>query len=124
MALLAPDVTAWTDGGGRIRAALRPLHGADMVARWILGILQTPLPDLGIHPVLVNGEPGLLVTSAGVAGNGVAVDLSADGRRDAIRLIRNPDKPHQGTKRLYRPCVRTFGFAPLSMPRIDNMSKQ
>jgi len=99
MALLAPDVTAWTDGGGRIRAALRPLHGADKVARWILGILQTPLPDLGIHPVLVNGEPGLLVTSAGVADNVVAVDLSADGRIEAIRLIRNPDKLHHVIRR-------------------------
>ena len=59
MALLAPDVTAWTDGGGKIRAALRPLHGAEHVARWFAGVFaRYPLPDPGIHPVLVNGDPG------------------------------------------------------------------
>jgi RNA polymerase sigma-70 factor (ECF subfamily) len=97
MELLAPDVTAWTDGGGKIRAALRPLHGADNVARWILGVLAGQLPGIGIHPVLVNGEPGLLVTSAGVLDNVVAVDLNSGGRIEAIRLIRNPDKLHHIT---------------------------
>jgi RNA polymerase sigma-70 factor, ECF subfamily len=90
--LLAPEVTAWTDGGGKIRAALRPLHGADNVARWILGILRRLPPDLGIHEVLVNGDPGLLITSADVPDDVVMVDVDPDGRIDAIRLIRNPDK--------------------------------
>ena len=99
MELLAPDVTAWTDGGGKIRAALRPLHGADNVARWIFGVLAGQAPGMGIHPVLVNGEPGLLVTLAGVLDNVVAVDLNADGRIGAIRLIRNPDKLHHITTR-------------------------
>jgi RNA polymerase sigma-70 factor, ECF subfamily len=92
MQLLAPQVTAWTDGGGKIRAALRPLHGAGNVARWILGILRTPPPDLGIHEVLVNGDPGLLITSADVPDDVVMVDVDPDGRINAIRLIRNPDK--------------------------------
>jgi RNA polymerase sigma-70 factor (ECF subfamily) len=42
--------------------------------------------------VLVNGEPGLLVTSAGGPDNVLAVDLDHDDRIEAIRLIRNPDK--------------------------------
>jgi RNA polymerase sigma-70 factor (ECF subfamily) len=92
MELLAPEVTAWTDGGGKIRAALRPLHGADNVAHWILGVLRRRLPDPGVRAVLVNGEPGLLVTSAGVPDNVLAVDLDHDNRIEAIRLIRNPDK--------------------------------
>jgi RNA polymerase sigma-70 factor (ECF subfamily) len=92
MSLLAPEVTAWTDSGGKIRAALRPLRGADNVARWILGTLRSRLPDPGVYHVLVNGDPGLLITSAGIPDNIVAVDLSHDGRIEAIRLIRNPDK--------------------------------
>ncbi len=92
MELLAPDVTAWTDGGGKVRAALRPLHGADHVVRWILGILQIPLPDRAVHEVTVNGEPGLLITSAGRPDSVVAMDLGADDKIAAIRLIRNPDK--------------------------------
>ena len=92
MELLAPDVTAWTDGGGKVRAALRPLHGAEHVARWFLGVLRRFPSDLVPRPVLVNGQPGLLVTSAGVPDNVVVIDPGPDGRIDAIRLIRNPDK--------------------------------
>ena len=92
MELLAPDVTAWTDGGGKIRAALRPLHGADHVARWILGVLRRRLPDPGIQPVLVNGEPGLLATTAGVPDSVIVVDLNQRNQIEAVRLIRNPDK--------------------------------
>jgi RNA polymerase sigma-70 factor (ECF subfamily) len=92
MELLAPEVTAWTDGGGKIRAARRPLHGADHVARWILGVLRRRLPDPGVQPVLVNGEPGLMVTSAGVPDSVIVVDLDRDNRIEAVRLIRNPDK--------------------------------
>jgi hypothetical protein len=57
MEVLTPDVTAWTDGGGKIRAALRPLHGADSVAAGYLASWPASHPDVGIHHVLVNGEP-------------------------------------------------------------------
>ncbi len=57
MELPAPDVTAWTDGGGKIRAALRPLQGADNVARWILGVLAGEPSDVGIRHVLVTASP-------------------------------------------------------------------
>lgn len=92
MELLAPEVTAWTDGGGKVRAAIRPLRGADNVARWILGILRRPPPDLSVHHVLVNGDCGLLITSAGIPDNVIVAELADDGRIDALRLIRNPDK--------------------------------
>jgi RNA polymerase sigma-70 factor (ECF subfamily) len=99
MALLAPDVTAWTDGGGKVRAALRPLHGADNVGRWIFGVLGgSQISGLSAEPVLVNGQPGLLVSSAGVVDNVVAVDVNAEGKIEAIRLIRNPDKLQHLTK--------------------------
>ncbi|HEX6933038.1 MAG TPA: sigma factor [Streptosporangiaceae bacterium] len=42
--------------------------------------------------VLVNGQPGLLLTSAGTLDNVVAADLDREDRICAIRLIRNPDK--------------------------------
>jgi RNA polymerase sigma-70 factor (ECF subfamily) len=99
MALLAPDVTAWTDGGGKVRAALRPLHGADNVGRWIFGVLGgSQISGLSAEPVLVNGQPGLLVSSAGVVDNVVAVDVNGEGKIEAIRLIRNPDKLQHLTK--------------------------
>jgi RNA polymerase sigma-70 factor (ECF subfamily) len=93
MALLAPDVTAWTDGGGKVRAALRPLYGAEHVARWIAGVFtRHPLPDPGIHPVLINGDPGVMFTSAGVPDSVIVADPGPGGAIEAIRLVRNPDK--------------------------------
>ncbi|MBX7547821.1 RNA polymerase sigma-70 factor [Streptomyces sp. NPDC048665] len=92
MTMLAPDVTAWTDGGGKIRAALRPIYGADKVARWILGVLANHIPDVAVHDVLVNGRPGRLVTSGDRPDSVACLDLAEDGTISAIRLIRNPDK--------------------------------
>jgi len=92
MELLAPDVTAWTDGGGKVRAALRPLRGADNVARWLLGVLNIQLSGVQARSVVVNGQPGLLVSVLGALDNVVVFDLNAEGRIEAIRLIRNPDK--------------------------------
>jgi RNA polymerase sigma-70 factor (ECF subfamily) len=92
MELLAPDVTAWTDGGGKIPAAVRPVRGPDKVARFILGVLRRFPRRLDARAVLVNGEPGVLLTLAGLPDSVAAADLDADGRIEAIRLIRNPGK--------------------------------
>ena len=43
MELLAPEVTLWTDGGGKVRQAMRPIIGAVNVARWIAGSDQPAL---------------------------------------------------------------------------------
>src|SRR5262249_39608662 len=38
MALLAQDVTVWSDAGGKTHAATRPVYSPDKVARYFLGI--------------------------------------------------------------------------------------
>ena len=91
MELLAPDVTLWSDGGGKIRAALRPLVGADNAARWILGVRDRPVPDLAFHRVDVNGQPGLLATSGDAIDHVMVLELDETGII-GIRLVRNPDK--------------------------------
>jgi RNA polymerase sigma-70 factor, ECF subfamily len=91
--LLAPDVTAWTDGGGKVRAALRPLYGADHVARWLLGVMGRTEGELDVRLVDVNGQPGVVVLLDGRPDVVGALDV-ADGRVTAMRLVRNPDKLH------------------------------
>ncbi len=92
MAMLAPDVTVWTDGGGKIRAALRPLYGADKAARWILGVMGgRPIPDMGVHRVDVNGQPGLMITSGDSTDSVMVLELDDTGITE-IRMVRNPDK--------------------------------
>lgn len=92
MELLAPDVTAWSDGGGKVTAARRPLHGVDHVARWIVGFLAKPaLAGLTMEPAVINGELGLLATLDGHTVGALSFDLD-DGHIANLRLQVNPDK--------------------------------
>ena len=92
MEVLAPDVTAWSDGGGMVSAATRPVHSADRVARWILGVLRKPaVADVVAAPVDINGRPGLLFTREGRPIGALVFEV-ADGRIAEMRLQVNPAK--------------------------------
>ncbi|MCX5562033.1 RNA polymerase sigma-70 factor [Streptomyces sp. NBC_00038] len=92
MELLAPDVTAWSDGGGKVTAASRPLHGTDHVARWLVGFLAKPeLAALTMEPAVINGELGVLATLGGHTVGALSFDL-LDGRIQNLRFQVNPDK--------------------------------
>jgi hypothetical protein len=104
MELLAPEVTAWSDGGGKVTAALRPLHGAGQVARWILGVLAKPeSAGITLEPATINGELGVLAVVDGTPVGALTFDLSEDRFRN-LRFQVNPDKltglrPHGGVVR-------------------------
>ena len=92
LSVLAPDVTLVTDGGGVRRAALRPIHGAEKVIRWLLGVLGRPdVEGLAPHLRTVNGELAIVTTS--VEGVDSVLFLTVEGDRiTALHAIRNPDK--------------------------------
>jgi RNA polymerase sigma-70 factor (ECF subfamily) len=108
MELLAPDVTLWTDGGGKVRQAMRPIIGIDNVARWIAGASQRPyegveIADMAAQVVDINGAPGILLTGGGRVIATLTVDLDADGRIATVHNVANPDKLHavaDGVKRI------------------------
>ncbi|MFL6060238.1 MAG: RNA polymerase sigma-70 factor [Marmoricola sp.] len=88
--LLAPDVVLHTDGGGIKKAALRPIHGADKVARFLAAVVPLDA-QLDVEWSTVNGSPAILLYLDGeldAVGTGVAVD----GRITEIYLVRNPEK--------------------------------
>ncbi len=93
--LLADDVVAYSDGGGKAIAARKPLVGAARVARFMAGITHRRLEmdeEFEVRLVTVNGRPGRLLRIAGQgAWDVLSVDV-ADGRIQAIRIVRNPDK--------------------------------
>ncbi|MEV5704570.1 RNA polymerase sigma-70 factor [Actinoallomurus sp. NPDC052274] len=92
MEVLAPDVTLWSDGGGKVTAARRPLYGPDHVARWMLGVLAKPQTAGGVlRPATINGELGVLFTVQGLPAGALTFDL-ADGRIQNLRMQVNPDK--------------------------------
>ena len=96
MAVLAPNVTLLTDGGGKTRAALRPIIGAGKVARFIAAISTRPymgmeISSMSLEAAEINGGPGTVVTAGGQP-IAVLTLTVADGRITAIQLLANPDK--------------------------------
>lgn len=90
MDVLAPDVVLLTDGGGKVRAALRPIEGADKVARFLLAVAP-PETSLDIAWSTVNGAPAALVLVDGKLDSVASMDTDGD-RVTRIYLVRNPDK--------------------------------
>jgi RNA polymerase sigma-70 factor (ECF subfamily) len=88
-ALLVEDVVAYSDGGGRVRAALRPIVGRDNVLRFVAGLTQR----FGLGPaslVDVNGAPAMRVN---VGRQMQLLAIQTDGGRiSAIYGVLNPDK--------------------------------
>jgi RNA polymerase sigma-70 factor, ECF subfamily len=97
-AVLAPDVVAISDGGGVVRAALRPVHGWEKVARFFHGLISRRMDevrDLTVEPVLVEGDAGVLVRGVWPDGSPVLSVLTAaveDGRITGLFVQQNPEK--------------------------------
>ena len=92
LGMLAEDVVVLSDGGGRAKAALRPIVGRPKAARYLVGISTQGLgPDAEILPVLLNGQPGMVVRSAGVVVAAGVLDIT-DGLVSTVRVMLNPDK--------------------------------
>ncbi|GAB3396481.1 RNA polymerase sigma factor SigJ [Humibacter soli] len=88
--LLDPDVTATSDGGGRVNTVLRPIEGIDQIARSFLK-LKSVFLDLTISERTVNGQPGLIAQRDGVTVSVYAFEIE-DDRITHIWAIRNPEK--------------------------------
>jgi RNA polymerase sigma-70 factor (TIGR02957 family) len=92
--LLADDVVLHGDGGGKVPALARPLHGRGRVVRTLLAWTRAAVRFGGVslRPVDVNGQPGAMsFDPGGRLINVLALDI-ADGQIQAVRSIVNPDK--------------------------------
>jgi RNA polymerase sigma-70 factor (ECF subfamily) len=93
-ALLAEDVVLHGDGGGKVPALARPVHGSNRVARTLVNWNRAGgrIPGLEVRRVTLNGQPGAISFDAeGHVLNAIALDI-ADGRIQAVRSLVNPDK--------------------------------
>jgi ketosteroid isomerase-like protein len=93
LGMLAPDVVAHGDGGGKAQVLGKPLAGRQRVVRHLAGLFRRGR-TLGVSLQLawVNGQPGAVAYDAGGRVVSVfALDV-ADGVVQAIRAVVNPDK--------------------------------
>jgi RNA polymerase sigma-70 factor (ECF subfamily) len=103
LALLSEDVVLYADGGGKGIAVPNAIHGADKVARGILGGLGKLVPKGVVRRIVeVNGQPGVVGYLDGKPFSVITLE-SGEGRRGtdgtadrmdirAIYLVTNPTK--------------------------------
>ena len=91
VAALDPDVVLTSDGGGQVSSARKPVHGADRVGRFLLGLVTMVRPDETVRLVSVNGDPGIGVYLGRELTTVMSLTFS-DGRVVRVDMIRAPDK--------------------------------
>jgi hypothetical protein len=84
-------VTFSSDGGGKVRAALRAVEGPDKVARLVAGVVERFTAGLAFTRPEVNGAQGLAVWDGDALFGMVAFEVR-DGRISHVRAVLNPDK--------------------------------
>ncbi|ESQ89198.1 sigma-70 family RNA polymerase sigma factor [Asticcacaulis benevestitus] len=92
-AMLAEDVKLYSDGGGKVSAAINILDGKRRVGAFMAGIYQKfrNHTTTALRYERVNGVMALLTTHADDYTDVLSVDIS-DGRISAVWFQRNPDK--------------------------------
>jgi RNA polymerase sigma-70 factor (ECF subfamily) len=88
--ILAPDVVFLGDGGGVKQAVLRPIVGADSVAR-VLAAGLGRIAAASLRLAQVNGYPALVLRLDGEIDTVIAVRID-DGLITGLYAVRNPEK--------------------------------
>ena len=94
--LLASDVRVVTDGGGKVRAALNVIDGADRAARFLVDATRKRpgawwRDDFTLRFATINGLPGVIVDAPEGPVQTAAFEIEGDVIR-ALYVVRNPDK--------------------------------
>lgn len=90
--LLTEDAIVYTDGGGKVRAALRPLVGPDDAVMVLVNVARK-YAGVAAHAraVSVNGQYGLAIELESGLNTIYTADIE-DGRIARLFILRNPDK--------------------------------
>ncbi len=91
LSLLSVDATLATDGGGKIKAAIFPILGADRISRFYQGILPKLPKDVSYTFTTVNSEPGMILTVGGRVYAVMSLHIE-NNRIQNIYSVMNPDK--------------------------------
>ena len=91
MEILAEDAVLYADGGGRVRAARRPILGAAKIARFLAGIVREAPDGLSSRFETINAGPGILLEVGGDTYGVITVE-SADDKVQTVNILLNPEK--------------------------------
>lgn len=92
LALMAEDIVLYSDGGGKVNAAIHPIQTSQRVIAFILGLAAKGDPQGEVHIVRINGQLGFVLRGPNEPfPTVVSLDIR-DDRIHSVYLIRNPDK--------------------------------
>lgn len=94
--LLASDVRIVTDGGGKVRAALETIEGADRAAQFLVDVTRKRADawwrdDFRVRLATINGLPGIIVDAPEGTVQTAAFEIEGGAIR-ALYVVRNLDK--------------------------------
>jgi RNA polymerase sigma-70 factor, ECF subfamily len=93
IALMSEDVTFFSDGGGQVMAAQKPLHGCLKVARFLVAIRSSQLTPVLLPQIAeINGQPGLVNQFTSGTLHSVFSFDCVEGEIHSIFAIVNPEK--------------------------------
>ncbi len=93
LALLAPNALALSDGGGKVRAAYRPLVGPTDIADVFTALLEKNATKIKPRLVYANGRPAIASLQQDETTDIIiSVVPDHEGRVRWIYVMRNPDK--------------------------------
>lgn len=92
-ALLSDDAVLVSDGGGLVSAARRPVHGADRVARLLIGLGSRTASGITMDVEEVNATDCLVVRTGGTVTQVFSVD--AADVVTGVQIVANPEKLSQ-----------------------------
>jgi RNA polymerase sigma-70 factor (ECF subfamily) len=88
---LTDDVTLFSDGGGKVNAARKPVAGRDKVALFLTNLARLAPAGTSFRSEPINGQPGIVTLVEGVVQNVVTFDFT-DSAIKTIYIVVNPDK--------------------------------
>jgi RNA polymerase sigma-70 factor, ECF subfamily len=91
--LLAADVTAYADGGGKTPAAMQPIVGLEAVMQVHASLVRIFAEKMSriVRYGFINGLPGFVTIEQGDILQTTALEIE-DGKIVGIYVMRNPDK--------------------------------
>jgi hypothetical protein len=90
--VLADDVVFYSDGGGKVQAAIHPIHGHDRVSRFLFGIVgKVSAEGFIVDLAMVNGQTGIVSHVNGHPYNVITFYIQKN-RIVSIYSVMNPDK--------------------------------
>src|SRR3546814_10612670 len=98
--LLSDDVRLSADGGGKVTAARRVMHGSEEVLRFIQAGLHVWRVSGTLEEATINGTRGFLFRDGGDTVATASLPWNEAGQLTDVVIMRNPDRSDSHTSEL------------------------